>query len=62
MVAMSVSASERLDALTRAQVWRAPSVPISKARLASDPAQPAFISCKFKITELSGTAPKFTAS
>ena len=59
MVAMSVSASERLDALTRAQVWRAPSVPISKARLARDPAQPDFISCKFKITELGGTAPKF---
>ena len=56
---MSVSASERLDALTRAQVWRAPSVPIAKARLASDPAQPDFISCKFKITELGGTAPKF---
>ena len=56
---MSVSANERLNALTRAQVWRAPSVPISKARLASDSGQPDFISCKFKITELGGTSPKF---
>jgi hypothetical protein len=56
---MSVSASERLEALARVQVWRAPSVPISKARLAKDPAQPDFISCRFKITELGGTAPKF---
>ncbi len=55
----SVSANERLNALRRAQVWRAPAVPISKARLAGDPGQADFISCKFKITELGGTAPKF---
>ena len=56
---ISVSARERRDALTRAHVWRSPAVPISKARLARDPDQPDFISCKFKITELGGTAPKF---
>jgi hypothetical protein len=56
---ISVSARERRDALTRARVWRSPSVPISKARLGSDPDQPDFINCKFKITELGGTAPKF---
>ena len=59
MVAMSVSANERLNVLTRAQVWTAPSVPVSKARLARASGQPDFISCKFKITELGGTAPKF---
>jgi hypothetical protein len=54
-----VSDNERLDALTRAQVWQQPQVPISKARLNSDPQQPQAITCKFAITELGGTAPKF---
>jgi hypothetical protein len=58
-VTKSVSARERRDALSRAQVWSAPSVPVSQARLGGDPAQPAFITCKFRITELGGTAPKF---
>ena len=54
-----VSDAERLDALARAQVWQQPKVPISKARLDSDPQQPQAINCKFAITELGGTAPKF---
>ena len=50
---------ERLDALARAQVWRPPDVPVPQARLAPDPGQPRVIECKFKITELGGTASKF---
>jgi hypothetical protein len=57
--ARNVSERERLDALSRAQVWSAPVVPVSKARMAGEPSQPRFIECRFKITELGGTAPKF---
>ena len=54
-----VSEAERLDALSRAAVWQAPSEPIAKARLDSDPNQPKSIECTFAITEVGGTAPKF---
>ena len=54
-----VSDEERLDALTRAIVWQAPRLPIGRARLDSDPAQPQSIECTFAITEVGGTAPKF---
>jgi hypothetical protein len=54
-----VSDAERRDALSRAIVWQQPEVPISKARLGSDEAQPAALSCRFAVTELGGTAPKF---
>jgi hypothetical protein len=57
--AKNVSADERLEALSRAQVWRAPTVPVSQTRMGSDPAQPDYIECKFKMTELGGTSPKF---
>ena len=58
-VSKSVSAEARLDALSRAHVWKAPDVPVSEVRMAGHPAPPPFISCKFKISELGGTAPKF---
>jgi hypothetical protein len=54
-----VSEAERAEALARAQVWRAPSVPISKARLAGHADQRGQLTCKFKITKLGGTTPKF---
>jgi hypothetical protein len=54
----TVSAEERVDALSRASVWRAPG-PIADARLDGDPRQPQSIACTFEITELGGTAPKF---
>jgi hypothetical protein len=54
----TVAPEERLDALARASVWTAPS-PIAKAQLGTDPKQPKEISCKFEITQLGGTAPKF---
>lgn len=58
-VTKSVSTEERLDALARAQVWRAPSVPVGKARLTGAPSQPESIACRFQLTDLSGTAQKF---
>ena len=54
-----VTDAERLDALSRAMVWQAPRVPVSQARLNSDPQQPQSINCTFMITEVGGTAPKF---
>ena len=54
----TVSAEQRIEALSRAAVWRQPP-PISKARLAADPKQPKTLSCTFEISELHGTAPKF---
>lgn len=53
-----VSDAERLEALSRAMVWQAPRVPVSQARLNSDP-QPQFISCTFMIADVGGTTPKF---
>lgn len=53
-----VSSEDRVEALSRAQVWRQPP-PISKANLGSDPKQPRELSCTFEISELGGTAPKF---
>ena len=54
----TVSAEERLDALSRATVWIAPP-PIARAYLGADPKQPQEITCTFEITQLGGTAPKF---
>jgi hypothetical protein len=54
-----VSDEERLDALARASVWQPPRVPIGKARLDADPAQPQSLECSFLVTELGGTAAKF---
>ena len=56
--AKTVSAEERVDALSRAAVWRQPP-PISGARLATDPKQPKMITCTFEIAQMNGTAPKF---
>ena len=54
----TVSPEERLDALSRASVWRAPP-PIARADLGIDAKQPNVITCIFEITDLGGTAPKF---
>lgn len=55
----NVSAEERLDALSRARVWRTPAVPVSQANLGPPPSQPESLSCKFLMTDLGGTAQKF---
>ena len=54
----TVSAEERIDALSRATVWQPPP-PIARASFAIDPKQPKEISCTFEISQLNGTAPKF---
>lgn len=55
----NVSAEERLEALSRARVWRKPPVPVGQANLGAPLSQPASLSCKFLITDLGGTAQKF---
>ncbi|MDP2390416.1 MAG: hypothetical protein Q8N52_08840, partial [Acidobacteriota bacterium] len=55
----NVSAEERRDALSRAQVWRKPPVPIGQANLGAPPSQPGSLSCKIISTDLGGTAQKF---
>ena len=54
----TVSAEERIDALSRAAVWIAPA-PIAKANLGPLPNQPKDVTCTFEISQLGGTAPKF---
>lgn len=54
----TVSPRERADAIARAHVWRAPTIPIARAALRGTPA-PAQIECRFKMTDLGGTTPKF---
>ena len=56
---LPVSEAERLALLSRAQVWRAPDVRPAAARLGADPREPAFVDCRFVVTELGGTARKF---
>jgi len=56
--AKTVTAEERVDALSRASVWQPPA-PIPRALLATDPKQPKAIKCTFEISHLNGTAPKF---
>ena len=55
----SVSTEQRLDALSRAQVWRAPGVAVGQVRFSAAASQPESISCRFQITDLGGTAQKF---
>jgi len=55
----AASNDERNDAVARAQVWRAPSVPIGRASLGPDPNAHRSLECRFKLTDLGGTTPKF---
>jgi hypothetical protein len=52
-----VSQEERAELLTRAQLWRQPKVPIGRASLQGDTVDE--VTCRFKISELGGTTPKF---
>jgi hypothetical protein len=53
----TVSDDERLDALARAAVWQPPRQPVAAAWLGGETA--ADFTCRFKLTELGGTTPKF---
>ena len=55
----TLSDAERVDALARAQVWHEPTVPIARADFRPRQETPSQVSCKFKVTELGGTTPKF---
>ena len=54
-----VDGSERADALSRAQVWVQPAVPIASAYLGQEPKTPRDLDCTFKLRPPSGTTPKF---
>jgi hypothetical protein len=54
-----VPAAVRDEALSRAQVWREPGVPISQAFLGNPPGTPSQLDCTFRLDEPSGTTPKF---
>jgi hypothetical protein len=51
--------SERLEALTRAQIWREPSVPVSRALLSRPADTPQSVTCRFRLDALGGTTAKF---
>lgn len=55
----AVSQELRDEALTRAQVWRAPRTPIADANLGAGRDEPATLECRFVPTEVRGTTPKF---
>jgi len=54
-----VSEDERRQTLARAQIWRDPPVPVREAYFGGDANPPTDLTCKFKLTELGGTTPKF---
>jgi hypothetical protein len=53
----TVSIEERADALARARVWRPPAVAVARAALGPEIATQ--IDCRFAISDLGGTTPKF---
>lgn len=54
-----VSETERIDALSRAHVWREPTVPVSRAQLAQPTSTPQSLTCRFRLNALGGTTSKF---
>jgi hypothetical protein len=54
-----VPEEQRQDALSRAQIWRQPPVPIREAYFGADANRPTNLTCKFTMSELGGTTPKF---
>jgi hypothetical protein len=53
-----VSAEQRAEMLVRAQVWREPATPVSRASFADEDRE-TDVRCKFKVSQLGGTTPKF---
>jgi hypothetical protein len=56
--AKKVSSEERDALLVRAQLWRPPATPIEQVGFADDHVPP-LLRCRFHVTELGGTTPKF---
>ena len=53
----TLSPNERDDALARARVWRTPEKPIAQASLLPEVGEE--VECRFTLTELDGTTPRF---
>jgi hypothetical protein len=54
-----VSAEDRDKLISRAQLWRPPTTPIEQASFAADARAPDEVHCRFMVSELGGTTPKF---
>jgi hypothetical protein len=54
-----IGGRERAQALARAQVWRAPNVPVARAFFGADRTTPSSIECRFRLMDVGGTTPKF---
>ena len=54
-----VSEQERDVLFSVAQLWRPPATPIEHVSFAADPKAPEEIRCRFTVSELGGTTPKF---
>src|SRR5262245_7659518 len=57
--ARTVSKAERTETIARAQVWRAPAIPVARASLGPAATAPNTVDCRFRISALGGTTPKF---
>ena len=57
--ARTVSKTERAETIARAQVWRAPAIPVARASFAPAGSVANTVDCRFRISELGGTTPKF---
>ncbi|HYU79061.1 MAG TPA: hypothetical protein VEK56_08740 [Vicinamibacterales bacterium] len=57
-----ITDAEREELLARAQVWHPPSVAIERVSFADDSRDPRVVRCRFRVTELGGTTPKFDCS
>lgn len=57
--AVKVSSETRDELLKRAQIWRPPSVPIERVDFTADAPAAREVRCRFVVTELDGTTPKF---
>jgi hypothetical protein len=55
----TVTNADRDEALARAQVWIPPKVPVAAAYFGVDPSTPRELTCRFKVSTLGGTTPKF---
>ena len=55
----TVTNADRDEALARAQIWTPPSVPVAAAYFGVDPSTRRELTCRFKVSTVGGTTPKF---